>query len=93
MRSCLIAVPSFLAAAALAWPVQSDQAGREITADEYIESRCTYCHSRILSIALMQRIIREDGYEELAIFLARHHVPDAKARNAIVGYFQSIQGQ
>ena len=59
---------------------------RTFTPDEYIEQRCTFCHSRILTFTLLNWSVEKHGIAELDAFLARHHLPDAEAREVIIHY-------
>ena len=64
---------------------------RQMTADDYIEQRCTFCHSRILTLVLLKRRIQSLGIDEIDTFLARHNMPDAEARETLVTYLERLQ--
>ena len=53
---------------------------------EYIETRCEFCHSRILSDVLLQQMMRTEGIASLGPFLARHHMPDEAVRELVIDY-------
>lgn len=72
--------------AAAAEPLPAGSPGRAVTLNEYIEQRCTFCHSRILSMVLLNRVFEADGLTGVDAFLARHHMPDAEARKLILDY-------
>jgi len=51
-----------------------------------IGARCIFCHSPPLTLAFSVRILDAGGSNALDAFLAKHHAPDAKAREIIVRF-------
>ncbi len=71
-------------------PAVAETERRQPTPDEYIEQRCTFCHSRILTLVLLKRRVEIRGLAEMDGFLAGHHMPDAGARDVLLRYLERI---
>ena len=71
--------------------VAAETQRHKFTPDDYINQRCTFCHSRILAIVFLKRRVENHGIAEVDAFLARHHLPDAEPREVIIRYLQSVK--
>lgn len=88
-------LPRCLALACIALSDQgnADEPDLPMTMEDYIEQRCTFCHSGTLSVSFMERIIHEDGYSALESFLASHHLLDEEARAVVLRHLRSREAR
>lgn len=77
--ACLVASTTFAAA---------EDGSESFAFTSYVENRCTFCHSRALTVVFLERVLEASGTTGLDAFLSNHHCPSPEERASIIRYLE-----
>jgi hypothetical protein len=66
----------------------TEPTGAVIDVEEFIQDKCSFCHSEVLTVVLLDRKMQESR-SGVDAFLAKHHCPDGAMRASIIDYLET----